>query len=291
MKKGVIGAGAFVLGGVAVGLAVVLLRSTPVSPAPVDSAPAPTGEQKSVTTNMPRRRVEAVSVNTAHLRARENRRIAETNRVVQTLSDDELMDKVVKELLTALEEARNEKNTDRLLDIVAKLRRLNYGDLSRVGGSSHGGSSATKRRILEALKELGAAGLADVIDLVNDEDPSIAQSATKLIFDSLQDISLGDYNRADIVVSAAEEMTDSDSLNRLFQQFQRMRHSVGVEALTSISHTGTTEAKAKLAQAISTYTRDLSITEASQLTQWLADNPDQPQDDWFFGPIILKSQQ
>lgn len=204
--------------------------------------------------------------------------------------EDRQLNEVVEQLLEELSLAQNDGNKDRILDLIGKLRSITYGSKSPTSLSG-GRMASVKRAVLAALSNLGAAGLDQVLALVNDPDVTIAQTATDLVFKSLQDLSLGDYKRADIVVAASAELTDTSSILKLYQEFIKMRHSVGVETLTAIAKSGTPEAKAILPNTISAFTRDVTITEADQLADWLKGNPDSEIDAWFYGPIILQSQQ
>jgi len=196
--------------------------------------------------------------------------------------DERLMNEVVKELMAQLTEACKSRDYKRVLALADKLRALNYGATRR----SSARASSTKRAVLTALSELGAAGIGPIIDLVGDSDPFIAKEATSLVFEALLDLSLNDHMRADIVVATCEEMTDPNSLARLYTEFIRMRHSVGADALSRIAVGGTEEAKAELPRVIGAFTSNLEITEVSQLNDWLQENPDSPNDEWYYGPIV-----
>lgn len=198
-------------------------------------------------------------------------------------SDEALLNEVVEQLLNELSAAMQSGDAKRILEIIGKLKSIAYGARSSRYGRG-GGAVSLKHRILDALALAGPLGVGEVIDFLGDSEPVIAQTATDLLFKSLQDISIGDRVRAEIVVAAAEEMTDENRILRLYQEFIKMRHSVGVEALMAISTSGTAEAKAQLSKLISTFTRDISITDVSQLEAWLAENPDSNRDEWFYGP-------
>jgi len=205
------------------------------------------------------------------------------------IADEALLDKVIQEVLDELSVAKASGNSARILELVRKLRSLDYG--AKSSRFSRGASAAAlKLRVLDALSSLGAAGAIEAVALVGDTEPSIAQRATDVLFEGLQDFTMGDRTRAEIIVAASEEMTDSNNLLRLYQEFIKMRHSVGAEALAAISQSGTSAAKEQLPRVISSFTHDVTITEASQLEAWLNDNPDAEQDEWFYGPKQIPNQ-
>ena len=202
-----------------------------------------------------------------------------------------LLDKVVADLLTEIGAASRAGDKKTVLALVEKLRSLKYGREIEGKSSSHGSSVGyVKQKILECLGPLGVDAIEPIVEFLGDENPQVVATAEELLFQSLMDVSLGDYNRADIVTSAAEEMTDTDSLVRLFQEFLKMRHSVGVEALAQICKTGTPEAKAEVQRAMRAFTGDVTITSPDQLAEWLEDHPDSVIDDWYYGPRDPKGE-
>lgn len=199
----------------------------------------------------------------------------------QRLADDQeekLLDQVTKELLVALDEAVKRGDLKMIIALADKLRAMNYG-----ASSGGGGFSSVKRKILEALADAGISGLGPVIDLLGDQDSLIAQSATDILFKSLRSAGVNDYQRADIVTAAAEEVTDPQTMVRLFNEFMRMRHSVGVAAFKQIETSGTDAAKAQLARAISAFTGNSEISAVNQLDEWIAAYPDSAMDPWYYG--------
>lgn len=211
-----------------------------------------------------------------------------TNAVVQAVEkeDDALLDEVVKELMVELDDAVKRKDFKIVLALVDKLRSLNYGSLAK--GSAGRGSSSVKRKVLEALAEAGPAGIEQVIDLLGDADVSIAQQANELLFETLKDLSLGDYRRAEIVSAAAEEMTDRASIERLYQEMIKLRPTVRYETLLHIGAEGTPEAKELLARQISLLAQNPEITTPEQLKECQSDIKDPEMANMIYGPIILK---
>jgi len=197
--------------------------------------------------------------------------------------DDRLMNEVVKELMEQLTEACKSRDYKRVLALADKLRALNYGAGTRLSSAC---ASSVKRSVLAALADVGASAIDQIADLVNDSDPVVAQDATSLIFKTLGSLAIGDYQRADIVVEVATEMKDDASLTRLYNEFVKMRHSVGADALLRISNSGTPEAREQLPRVISAFTGDITITSVDQLGEWLDENPDSGWDDHRYGPII-----
>lgn len=194
---------------------------------------------------------------------------------------DELYERTVVELLSAIEGAIASHDHSRLRQLVDRYRQLASGSLASGGRRL---SAATKRRLLDAFGGLGFDGLDLVIDNLGDPDPMIVSDATAKIFDMLRDPALGDYKRAEIVVAAAGEMSQRSSLVRLFNEFIRMRNSVSVEALSQIYSIGTPEAKNLLPRTMGAVTGNVETQTPQQLNEWLEQNPDPPEADRIYGP-------
>lgn len=217
------------------------------------------------------------------LRERQIGKTAETMESAET--DDKLLDAVMKELLTELSVARKSGKMPEMLALINKIRSLNYG-LRDGSPSSRGIARLVKRKVLECLDGVGLAGLEAVLDLVGDPEPDVSATAKNEVFDSLLDLSLGDAERAEIVVAAAAEMTDSTSLNRLYHEFTRMRPTVGKGALLQIGATGTPEAREILPRVIGAFTGDVTVKTAEQLRAWEALDPEDTRP---YDPILPKT--
>ena len=217
------------------------------------------------------------------------KKVSSTAKTDEKLPDDKLMEKVIDELIHVLDAAMSKRDFKTVLALAERLRDLNYGMLANGRGVRSVGSA--KIKLLSALLQEGsAAGVGFALDLLQDPEPVVAQTAELLLFKSLKDLSLGDYNRAEIVVGAAEKLTDTLTLNKLFGEFIKMRHSVGVGAIKEIAASGTDNAKQIIAQrVVGAFTSNVLIDSIDQLDVWLEENPDKPEDDFFYGPIIIKN--
>ena len=206
-----------------------------------------------------------------------------SNRVEQALKDpksDPLLEKVIAELLVEIESEMKAKDSDKVAALVGKLREKLNGSLARSGLSG-----SAKLRVLAALEGSGFAGLSQVFDLLGDSDPAVVASAKSLLFETLNDLSLGDFKRGEIVVEACKEMTDRMDLYRLYQEFVKMRPSVGVTTFSGIEGSGTDEAKALLASQIAAFTRNPENKTAAAAQKWFAQEGD-PKDTRPYEPIV-----
>ena len=83
----------------------------------------------------------------------------------------------------------------------------------------------------------------------------------------------------------AQTLDDADTLDWMFMEALNARHSVGADTLAYIAQNGTTKAKEMLPEYIEMFTGEENITTVSQLENWLAENPDEPDDEEFYGPL------
>ena len=202
------------------------------------------------------------------------------------LDDEKLFNEVMQGLLAELDLASRKKDFKSVCRLVERLRSLNYGNVAVGRGGGHLVVSV-KRKILDALADGGYAVAEQVVAFLDDPEPEIAQSATDLIFKTLNDLSLGDYKRAEIVSAAAGELTDKMAIIRLYQEFAKLRPTVARDTLLQISDHGTDSAKEFLPNAISALAADPTITTGEQLRE-VGNEIEDPEDTRPFEPIYIK---
>jgi len=190
---------------------------------------------------------------------------------------DELQRQVLKELDVAL--LRDDKKAalnaiNRFLKMLASAK--NISPAMRV---------TLRRHIVNAAGWVGGAAVPELITFLADEDPTVRELAMNQFEQALWDFSLGDREVSQIVVAAAQVLTDTDDLNAiLFNIDLKMRRSVGVETILAISQTGTDEAKSLLPDEVLMFTGDDTITTEEDLLRWQEEHPDGTDDEEFYGP-------
>lgn len=146
-----------------------------------------------------------------------------------------------------------------------------------------GVDSILRRKAVEALGWFGAQALPELAGMLADADPEISQATFDQFSLALEDISLSDYERADIVVMAAKVLTNVDNLEMLFMEINNMRHSVGADALVQICLEGTEPAKSLMPEAIEFFTGEDNLVTVEDVENWLRENPDGEYDDDLYG--------
>lgn len=197
------------------------------------------------------------------------------------LDDDEeaKLNEFSKRLLAELQEALDAEDFNKVKKLVEKL--LETPPDPKFG--AEGVASLLRRKAVEAMGWFGARGLPELVGLLADADNEISEAAFDQFTLALEDISLSDYDRADIVAMAARVLSDSDNLETLFMEINNMRHSVGVKLLTDIWMNGTESAKGLLKEQIEFFTGEDNIASIEDLNKWLEENPDGPDDEDLYG--------
>ena len=140
-----------------------------------------------------------------------------------------------------------------------------------------------RRKAVEALGWFGGQALPELVGMLADTDPEIVQTTFDQFTLALEDISLSDYERADIVVMASKVLTNTDDLEVLFMEINNMRHSVGADALVQICLEGTSESQSLMPDAIEFFTGEDNLETVEDVEKWLQENPDGEDDDDLYG--------
>ncbi len=207
--------------------------------------------------------------------------------VIEETDEEKELDEEMRQILSSIRKALSDADLRAIRSSIAKMRasalangatKLNW--TSRI-------PKVMRRAAVEAVGYFGVQAIADLLDFVVDEDAEVAQDAISQLELAMQDFSLGDRDRAEIFKSLSSVLTDSDALDWMLAAATDARHSVGVDTFSYISKNGTSEAKSMLSEYIDLFTGGEATTVADAET-WLGNNPDQPDDDEFYGPIETK---
>ena len=127
--------------------------------------------------------------------------------------------------------------------------------------------------------------LPELLEFAGDEDPDLAQSAIDQFELAMQDVTLADYERADIVKQAARLITNEDDLDWVLTEATNARPSVGADTLLDIWKNGTEMAKEMLPTYIELFTGYDNITTEAELRTWQEEHPDPEDAEEFWGPL------
>ena len=199
---------------------------------------------------------------------------------IEQLAEGELTE-LQRQVLLELDQAllRDDKQT-----ALSKIVRL-LAMIRESPGLSAQTRTRLSRHLVSALGWLGGDGVPELISFLADEDPDIRELAMNEFEQALWDFSLGDRAISQIVIAAAQVLTDRQSLEQIMFNIDfKMRHSVGVETMLAISRSGTDQAREVLTDEIVYFTGDDEIKTEEDLVRWLDEHPDSLDDEEFYGP-------
>ena len=204
----------------------------------------------------------------------------EKPRVLELADDEEAkLNDFSRKILQDLQAALDSEDFSRISKLVAKM--LEIPPDPKFG--KEGVAALLRRKAVEALGWFGAKAMPELVGMLGDADPEIVQATFDQFSLALEDISLSDYERADIVVMASKVLKNTDDLEMLFMEVNNMRHSVGAGALVEICQDGTPEAKSLMPDTIEFFTGEDNLQTVEDVENWLAENPDGEDDDDLYG--------
>ncbi len=140
-----------------------------------------------------------------------------------------------------------------------------------------------KMAAIEALGWFGSSCLPEIAGFLGDSDSEVVQSAIEKYEEALSDFDLSDRERSTILIEASKVINDADAMDSMLFELNNMRHSVAVATLKELMVSGNAATKSVLPDNIAFYIGEESITTPEQLDQWLKENPDDEDDEAFYG--------
>ena len=205
--------------------------------------------------------------------------VLEITKAAQAASEDDDLTDVEKSVLKEIQAALDAN------DLKSLRRALSRLTASTKSGGLGGYSNVPRSIRSAAVQALGWFGKDAAIDLMSfmaDGDDAVAADASDQFELALQDVDLSDYERAEIVKATAKTLTDPDQLDRLLLNVIDMRPSVKADTVISIMTEGTPQARATMGDNVEFYL-DVDVTTVDDVKKWAAQNPDDPDDDDFYG--------
>ena len=171
-------------------------------------------------------------------------------------------------------------------DDLKALRKAISRFTASVGNRGLGGYANVPRAIrsaaVQALGWFGKDSVVDLVDFMADSDEEISNDAFDQFEFALEDLDLGDRDRADIVKTITKALTDEDRIDTLLFNLNDMRNSVKVETAVAILTDGTDMAKSVLKDQLGLFF-DEGVETIDDIQKWYAENPDDPDDEEFYG--------
>ena len=255
-----------------------------------DGKETPAREEKTVSVRhrrtMPTRRVRRAPSSKLRPAGRISEKPVEREKpVIRDLEEDEKLDSEMRAILNAIRDALNDADFKSLRKSLAKMRSAGAAR----GADASAWTTHIPRRLrsvaVEAIGYFGAEGIPELLDFVVDGDSEVAQDALSQLELAIQDLSLGDRGRAEIFKSLSSVLTDSEALDWMLSTATDARHSIGIETLMYIAQNGTPEAQKMVPDYIELFTGEEGISTVADANRWLSENPDEPDDEEFYGPL------
>ena len=181
-------------------------------------------------------------------------------------------------LLDDLQEALDDESLRRVATIVKKIQ-----DDYRKGGDA-AVPPYMREQAVEALSWFLPDSLAELIGFMADSNPDVLEDVMKNFTEGIDDAELSDRELAEIFKKIAPIIKDDDAIDAILMGLENdMRNSVAVDTYKEIFKTGSEEIKKRLVESMRDFTGEDDLTAPEQLDAWLKENPDDEDDDEFYG--------
>lgn len=140
-----------------------------------------------------------------------------------------------------------------------------------------------KMAAIEALGWFGSSCLPELAGFLTDLDEEVVQAAIDRYEEMLSDIDLSDSERSEILVQASKVINDADAMDSMMSELNNMRHSVAVATIKRLMAEGNAATKSVLPDNVEFYTSEENLDSPEKLDEWLKRNPDDEDDDEFYG--------
>ena len=216
-------------------------------------------------------------------------KVAEKVKPVITLTEDESaeLDELQKKVLAELTKALDNNDFALLQAAIRKFRDMGLAAAGRKGSRdwlSHL-PRTVRTAMVEALGWFEGAAIPELAEFVADPDPDIAQMAIDKFEMAIQDYTLGDYARNEIIRQVSTVITDTELVDWMYMEVLNSRHSSGIETILYMLQNGTAPVKASAMEYMEFFTGE-EIKTVEEAERWLQENPDDPEiDDDLYGPI------
>ena len=181
-------------------------------------------------------------------------------------------------LLNELQEALDDESLRRVARIVEKIQ-----DQYRKGGDE-AIPPYMREQAVEALSWFLPDSLAELIGFMADSNPEVLEDVMKNFTEGIDDAELSDRELATIFKKIAPLIEDDDAIDAILMGLENdMRNSVAVDTYKEIFKVGSDAIKQRLIESMQDFTGEDDITTPEQLDAWLKENPDDEDDEEFYG--------
>lgn len=187
----------------------------------------------------------------------------------------ELQRSVLQEIQAALDADDLKALRRALLKFTASTSKGGLGGYAKVPKS-------LRSAAVQALGWFGKEALVDLVDFMADVDEEVSSDAFDQFEQAIQDCTLSDRERAELVKTMSKALTDPDHIDTLISTLTDMRPSVKGETAAFILTEGSPQSQAVMQDQMSFYFDD-EVQTADDIKKWMAENHDDPDDEEFYG--------
>ena len=204
-----------------------------------------------------------------------------TNNVAGTEADEEAnLTAAQKALLDELQEAADDESFRRVAKIVKTIQ-----DQYLKGGDA-AVPPYMREQAVEALSWFLPDSLAELIGFMADSNPEVLEDVMKNFTEGIDDAELSDRELANIFKKIAPLIEDDDAIDAILMGLENdMRNSVAVDTYKELFKNGSEAIKQRLVESMQDFTGDDDISTPEQLDSWLKENPDDEDDEEFYGNV------
>lgn len=141
-----------------------------------------------------------------------------------------------------------------------------------------------REKTVEAIGIFLPDSLADLVGFMADSDPDVLQDVMDRFSEAIDDPDLGDVELSNILSSVGKILDNEDAIDSLFLGIESdMRNSIAVKTYLELWENGSKAVKDKIVESVADFTGEEDITTPDKLKEWLEQNPDDEDDEDFYG--------
>ena len=189
--------------------------------------------------------------------------------------DESNLTEVQRSLIEAIRAALDAENKDEVLKLVQRLQKSpEWPD---------GIPKSIKMAAIEALGWFGASCLPELAGFLADGDEEVVQAAVDKYEEMLSDFDLSARERSEILIQASKVINDADAIDSMLFELNHMPNSIAVETIKRLMIEGNTATKQVLPENVEFFTGEENMNTFEKLDEWLKENPDDEDDEEFYG--------
>ena len=194
---------------------------------------------------------------------------------VFNIDDEDNLNEEQKKLLARIREALDNNDKKTVIRLVQKMQKSDEWP--------DGIPKAVKMAAIEAMGWFGVECLPEVLGFLADSDHEVVELTLERLQEAVSDITISDRERAKILVELGKVVPDADTMDTMLFELNNMRHSVAAAAIKELMATGNDATKQALPDNVEFVTGEENINTPGKIDKWLAQNPDDEDDEELYG--------